>query len=71
MELFNPSSNAESMEVGDFMANESFNQRMTRIIQRVYNRNKLLAYDMIVMVNYIEHTNYIIQDGIVYNTREV
>lgn len=53
------------------MATESFNQRMTRIIQRVYNRNKLLAYDMIVMVNHIEHTNYIIQDGIVYNTREV
>lgn len=53
------------------MATESFNQRMTRILQRVYNRNKLLAYDMIVMVNHIEQTNYIIQDGIVYNSKEV
>ena len=49
------------------MATESFNQRMTRLLQRVYNRNKLLAYEMIVMVNYLEQTNYIIQDGIVYN----
>ena len=53
---------------GDFTATESFNQRMTRLIQRVYNRNKLLAYDMIVMVNHLERTNYIIQDGIVYNS---
>ena len=59
------------MEGGDFTASESFNQRMTRLIQRVYNRNKLLAYDLIVMVNHLERTNYIIQDGIVYNSREV
>ena len=55
------------MEGGDFMATEPFNQRMTRLLQRVYNRNKLLAYGMIVMVNYFEGTNFIIQDGIVYN----
>lgn len=59
------------MKAGDFTATESFNQRMTRILQRVYNRNKLLAYDMIVMVNHLERTNYIIQDGIVYNSKEV
>ena len=56
---------------GDFTATESFNQRMTRILQRVYNRNKLLAYDMIVMVNHLERSNYIIQDGIVYNSKDV
>ena len=56
------------MNGGDFTATESFNHRMARILQRVYNRNRLLAYDMIVMVNHFEHTNYIIQDGIVYNS---
>ena len=50
------------------MADEFFYTRMTRILQRVYNRNKLLAYEMIVMVNHIERTNFIVQDGIVRNT---
>lgn len=50
------------------MVDESFGQRMERILQRVYNHNKMLAYDMIVMVNHFGGTNYIIQDGIVYDS---
>ena len=50
------------------MFSESFSNHMNRILQRVYNHNKLLAYDMIVMVNHIEGTNFIIQDGIVYDS---
>lgn len=59
------------------MVRVRFSNRLTSILQSIYNRNKLLAYDTIVMINDIERgkTNYIIQDGIVYdsfnNKREV
>ena len=56
------------MEGGDFMSNDFCYSRIIRVLQYVYNRNKLLAYDMIVMINHIERTNFIIQDGIVRNT---
>lgn len=50
------------------MTNLFFVLRMMRILQRVYNHNKMLAYDMIVMINHIEGTNFIIQDGIVFDS---
>ncbi len=50
------------------MVHDSFNQRMEKVLQMIYNHNKLLAYDLIVMVNHFEGTNFIIQNGIVYDS---
>lgn len=52
------------------MVRVCFSNRLTSILQSIYNRSKLLAYDIIVMVNDIERgqTNYIIQDGMVYDS---